>query len=98
MIDGYTFSKHALGRLLDMNVRPDEVRDCLAEPTKRTRSKSYPGITNTTHGRLTLCVSDDNTVVTALWATAADWRADYAAAPHHAPGRDPRTDVFGRGQ
>ena len=96
MIDGYTFSKHALGRLLDMGVEPDEIRECLTNPTRRKPSASYPGITNTTRDRLTLCVADDNTVVTALWATEEAWRADYAMSSHHPEGRAPREQMFGR--
>ena len=90
MIDGYTFSKHALGRLLDMGVEPDEIRECLTNPDEAYRPRSYAGTTNYVRGRLALSVNDHGNVITALWSTRAAWLADAARPGFESTGRSIR--------
>lgn len=85
------FTRHAVDRLLDMAVTPEQITACLAPEAKTWPSKSHPGFTLHDAGDLTLStrVEDDVLIVaTALWTTREAWEADYQ---HPTPrGRAPR--------
>ena len=89
----FIISDHAVSRLMDMAVTPEEVKRALTSP-ESLRYSRQPRVHFRTAGRVTLCVSDERDsegrrcVVTALWASQSLWEADYAfPAPH---GREPR--------
>lgn len=88
-INRFTFSRHALGRMLDMGVGADEVRDCLGfprriHPSGKDNSRSlYFG------DRITCVVNDEDLlVVTVVWRTDEGWKADLDAGEYG--GRDYR--------
>lgn len=73
----FRFSKHALDRLVEMDVDVEEIRACLYRPERTYFPPSYPDRENRAAGRLTLALSGDgSTVVTALWCGDSVWRDD----------------------
>ena len=80
MTPGWTFTQHALDRLLDMAVKPEEIQRTLLRGQYR-RHKTRPDQEYVTAGRLTFVVStpdDEGTrrVITALWADQHNWKLD----------------------
>lgn len=74
----FTMSKHALDRALEMNVTGVEIRTCFEHPTDMYWSTKHEKW-RYTRGRISLGVSSDHTtVITVLWSSQHDWRADYA--------------------
>ena len=94
-LDDFRLTRHALSRLCDMAVSPDEITEALLRPECVYRSKSYPDFDLFQSGRLTLSVArhrepgGKRTVATALWRYADDWEDDYRFEP--AEGREPRS-------
>lgn len=78
-----SFSGHALNRILEMTLEPEEVVNCLESPDDVRESAAHPGSWNYRHGRVTLGVNrygDCLRVVTAVWSTQEDWVEDLARA------------------
>lgn len=76
-ITNFTFSRHALDRILDMDVPPEEVRRCLEFPTLIRESNRGDGRSLYFGQRITCVVRDDGLeVVTVVWRTDEDWKSD----------------------
>lgn len=74
----FHMSKHAMERALEMDVAGEEIRACYDVPSQVIWSQKYSAYWYQ-RGRITLSVSADRqTIITVLWASAHDWRADYA--------------------
>lgn len=76
----FKFTKHAVQRIEEMLVTPEEVKACLEDPAKVYKSKSKPGALNRKRDWLTLTTMEQedgaHVVITALWSTDEDWRKD----------------------
>lgn len=75
----FTFSKHALQRMSEMALGPEDahlVRDAMTNP--RAVREAGPGKEYRTRGRITLVVTTDEVpvVVSVLWARMSDWAED----------------------
>lgn len=80
-----SFTRHALDRLLDMQVEPVEIAKCLSEPDETAPSAKHKGAVNHRRGNLCLGVRLENgvkKVITALWASHEAWLADLERAPY----------------
>lgn len=74
------FTRHAVDRLLDMAVPPEQITACLAPEARTSPSKSHPGFTLRDAGDLALSTRTEDgvlVVVTALWTSPEAWEADY---------------------
>jgi hypothetical protein len=90
-IDGFRFSRHALGRALDMLLDPNEIRKCLTRPERVAPCHSYPDMDLYYRDRLTISVARDSGVVTTiLWRTDSHWRRDMRNRPAYKNGRRER--------
>ena len=77
MIADFTFTKHALERILDMDLAPDEVRKCLEFPWRVHPSVQDEGRSLYYGDRITCVVRDDTLlVVTVVWRTDEAWKTD----------------------
>lgn len=76
-VTDFTFTAHALDRMLDMNVQPDEVRKCLEFPRHIQQSNRGDDRSLYYSDRIT-CVVDNSTlrVVTVVWRTQTQWERD----------------------
>ena len=73
----YTFTNHAIDRMLDMDVDPAEVRKCLESPRYTRASNRGDGRRLYFSDRITAIVQEDNnTVVTVVWRTETQWERD----------------------
>ncbi|WP_135235647.1 hypothetical protein [Nocardia sp. CS682] len=75
------FTPHAVGRILDMTLEGDEVRECIANPESVSPSIKYPGTTNVHRGRICVGVVENEGVQyvkTVVWSTQEAWCADLA--------------------
>lgn len=81
-------TKHALGRAMDMLIKPEAIRAAIDKPQK-IRPAQQPGHEYWDHGKITLVVEADR-VITILWRTDSRWRLGYAVLPELA-GRERRT-------
>lgn len=90
------FTKHALERALEMGVEGEELRDCLLKPEEVFWTHKYQ-MHNYRRGRVTCGVDSSSgvlVVITVLWTTAHDWRADAARGGDlAASGREVRSGV-----
>ena len=83
-LDGkaYRVSRHALDRMLDMQVKPDSVRAALTDPSQVLDHASASGTrTAYCHGRIVLILDKDKTtggtvIVTCLWRDSKRWIKD----------------------
>lgn len=80
-IDNQTiyFSRHASQRVMEMLVKPTEVRKCLENPQKKFRDRQ--GRHLWVRGRIALAVEMDDDVLcvkTVMWSAARLWRLDEA--------------------
>lgn len=77
LVTDFNFSRHALERLLDMDVRPDEVRECLESPTDIIESNRGDN-RSMYYGRRITCIvnNESNDVVTVVWRTKEFWAED----------------------
>lgn len=76
-IGDFRLSQHAIERALDMALDPQEIRECLLRPRDTAPSASHPGHQNYRLGRITCGVDPTtNTVVTIVWSSREDWKAD----------------------
>lgn len=74
----FTMSNHAVDRALEMGVTGEEIRACYDRPTDLIWSKKYKSWWFI-RGRITLSITEDRAcVITVLWSSENDWRADYA--------------------
>lgn len=82
MIDNSTvrFTKHALERIGEMAITPEEIRAALLTPEEVIPSRKYEGCFNRRFGRVTLGTAIDAdgvmVVTTVVWSTTKDWQAD----------------------
>lgn len=90
-ISNFTFSSHALERMLDMDVQPDEVRRCLEFPRFINASDRGDDRSLYFGDRITCVVGADLQVVTVVWRTKKAWKADLASGGYG--GREYREDV-----
>lgn len=76
----YRFTKHAIQRIEEMLVSPEEVKACLEDPARVYGSKTKVGALNRQRDRLTLTTMEQedgaHVVITALWSRDEDWRKD----------------------
>lgn len=79
-ISSFTFSAHALERILDMGLDGDEVRACLEFPTRihPSHQEGHEG-RELYYGERITCVVAGAAVVTVVWRTAEAWEQDIAA-------------------
>ncbi len=68
----FTFTPHALSRILDMAFTAEDVRNCLERPEKTVPSREHEKhnyqVVYYCHGKLTLAVRfDTKLILTALW-------------------------------
>jgi len=90
-IDGFRFSRHALGRALDMLLDPKEIRKCLERPEYVSPCHQYPEMDLYYRDRLTISVARESGVVTTiLWRTESHWRRDLRNRPAYEKGRRER--------
>lgn len=76
-LNEFTFSKHALERILDMDVPPSEVRRCLENPVEVGMSHRGDGRLLYFGDRITCIVNEDTLlVVTVVWRTLDYWKKD----------------------
>lgn len=69
-IEGWTFSRHALMRAVEMAVDAEELRGVLLKPTRTVYSRKYKNAWVMSNGRISLCVNpEDKVVITVLWDT-----------------------------
>lgn len=89
-------SDHALGRMMDMLIEPDQLADCLLNPDEITPSRKYVGGFNYRKGDITCGVSTDTNgrkrVMTVVWSSQELWDQDFDFAPYQ--DRE-RRDFFG---
>lgn len=92
-ISGFSFSRHALGRALDMLLDPNEIRKCLTRPEHVAPCHAYTEMDLYYRDRLTISVARETGVVTTiLWRTDSHWRRDLRNRPAYASkGRRDRT-------
>jgi hypothetical protein len=83
---GFTLTRHAIQRALDMAVDPEEIRDAWNKP-RDTHKSGTTGADYLTRGRITLVTRGD-VVVTIMWARQSDWVAD-----HEIGGYDTRQQI-----
>ena len=73
----FTFSRHALERILDMDLPPEEVRHCLEFPNVIEQSSRGDGRSLYYGDRITCVVLNDQLeVVTVVWRTDEAWKSD----------------------
>lgn len=76
-VSDFTFTKHALERILDMDLPPDEVRRCLELPRDVEETHAGDNRSMFFGERITCVVSNEtNEVVTVLWRTPKYWQED----------------------
>ena len=81
-MDGFTFSKHAIERALDMAVDPAVIRECLLRPEVIKKSTRYPQCDLYMLRDITCSVARDcNLVATIMWRTDEAWRKDLIDGP-----------------
>lgn len=79
IIKDFQFTPHALQRALDMRLDGDEIRECLLTPWWKQKSGRGDDRELFYGRRITCVVQQDNLVVTVVWRTAQDWKADIDA-------------------
>lgn len=80
-ITDFTFTHHALRRILDMGIDLDELRQCLERPLVTVAASppdrpSRQGDTVYRSTRIAAVVTADNAVKTVVWSNPRDWQAD----------------------
>ena len=83
--DSVHFTRHALNRLLDMQVEPAGITKCLTQPDETAPSSKYKGAVNYRRGSLCLGVrveAGTARVITALWSSHEAWLKDMERAPY----------------
>ena len=82
-VGNYTISRHALERILDMNIPGEEVKQCLEFPLRIADSNRGDGRTLYYGKRITCVVQNHNlSVVTVLWKTLHDWNVDLSTGEY----------------
>lgn len=81
-ISNFTFSPHALERMLDMDVQGEEIRQCLEFPRFINASDRGDNRSLYFGDRITCVVSADLQVVTVVWRTKKAWKKDLAAGSY----------------
>lgn len=74
-VSGFTFTKHAIARALDMGVSGEEIKQCLLYPENIYESHKYLDTMNYRAGRVLIAVRD-SAVVTVGWASNELWDED----------------------
>lgn len=68
--EGWTFTRHALMRAVEMAIDASELRKALERPTRALPSEKYPGCHYIYTPRLVLCVDlAERVVITVIWNT-----------------------------
>ena len=92
MLDGFRFSRHALQRALDMQLEPEQIRQCLQRPEYITQCRQRPEFDLYFNGDITVSVARANgTVATILWRGEDKWTQDLKDRPEY-QGRSYRGD------
>lgn len=92
----WKLSRHAAARILEMRLSPAEVAIVANRPEYRYWSNRQQSFIFA-RGNVALAVSDEKpdgsrVIITALWATAEAWEADYQAG-ETSKGRAPRAEM-----
>lgn len=83
-ISDFTFTRHALDRILDMQVDAETVRGALLGPEYVHPSPSYPHTDLYDYQDITLSVDRAmREVITVLWRWQEGWEADLARGEYH---------------
>ncbi|SKT46678.1 DUF4258 domain-containing protein [Mycobacteroides abscessus] len=77
LAEGFTFSRHALARALDMQVDPRQLRLTLTSPELVEQASDHPGRRYFKRDKLSLLVAADGTVVTVMWRDDKGWKKDF---------------------
>lgn len=77
-IDGVAvvITDHALTRMVEMKVTPEEFRALITEPDETYRSKKYPEATCHRKGRYSIATTNRDgelVIITILYSTLEDW-------------------------
>lgn len=82
-IDDFVISRHAVERILDMRIEPQDVRECLMRPIRVRGQRSYPEHDLYEYGDFACVVHrETKTVVTVVWRTHEAWKADLSAGQY----------------
>lgn len=92
-ITDFTIAWHASQRVLDMQLEPHEVVECLENPVSIKPCVKYPDMDLYSSGRITCSVArDSKTLVTVLWRFPDGWRQDILERGQYG-GREYRGEV-----
>jgi len=77
-IDGITvgFTDHALARMVEMGVTPEEIRGLITNPEETYQSTKYPDATCQRKGKYSIALRQDREricVITILYGSLEDW-------------------------
>lgn len=71
------FTDHALARMVEMKVTPEEIQDLILDPEETYSSKKYSDATCQRRGKFSVALDWMNTtqvtVITVLYASLEDW-------------------------
>ena len=93
-----TVTNHALKRMVEMGMTPEEIRDLIANPEERYESKKYPGSFGHKSGKFCLAIKPKGNrlmVVTAIYSSVQDW-LDATISGDYTGDRHFRFDTGGR--
>jgi len=92
----WALSPHAVDRILDMALLPEELVAACERPERHWISPKYK-VRNQSAGRVTVALAPAQngrrTVITVLWSTQEDWEKDYVHGST-LPGRERRTSQY----